>query len=314
LADLRAGKIDAYVTFEKPETVHVNVAQSNLIDKTAAKVMGAISTAHWAEERAAEKKAGLTRAELRVFDVEQIEVAPSESKQGELVPVQNLGGVPMMLLALVGFIWVHIVIGMGPPATIMFAEQREKKTIETTLLEPVSRTSLVGAKFLAVWIIGMITGLMYTIGIALTIGTIAMALASHMGTKFGHSHFPHLFFANGVAPQSWVLLVAAVIVNTALSAILFIVFAARANTFKQAQALVTIPMMVLIMLPLISFLPGMELNSLTALIPTMNLFLVLKRGEPNVALTAIALAWDALLIVASVYFTRYLISIEQGAA
>jgi sodium transport system permease protein len=320
MADLRAGKIDTYVTFEPGSKVYVNVAQSKIVDQTAAKVSGAIWRAHYQQQQAIEKQAGLTSEKLRVFTIKNVEIAPSSSLHGEFVPVTKLGGLPLPLVILCAFVWIHVVLGMGPPATIVFAELREKKTIETLMIEPVSRMAMVCGKFLTVWIIGIAAGIMYSLGIALTAGTLVAGTVMKFSEKVGGAHqnlpqfFGRLFEVKNVAPESWLLLVLAIVLNTALCAMIYIVFGARANTFKQAQALITIPMMVLILLPLGAFLPGVELNGATMLSPAMNLFLVLKRGQPNVLLTAGALIWNLGLIAVSLYFTKYLISIEQSSA
>lgn len=320
-ADLRAGKIDAYITFALPSHVYINVAQSKLIDQTATKVMTAIYRSQAKAGRDIRKRSGLTSDKLRVFDVKSVEVAPSASKQGELVPVSTLGGLPLPIVAACAFVWIHIVLGMGPPATIVFAEQREKKTIETLLVEPVSRMALVCGKALTVWTIGIVTGIIYSIGIALTAATVLAAAALRIGDKLGHGHggnlpfvLTRIFDVRGVAWESWALLVVTIVLNTALCALIYVVFGARAATFKQAQALITIPMMLLIFLPLIAFVPGVELNLGTMFSPAMNLFLVLKRGQPDVWLTAGALGWNLLLTVVCVYLTRHLISIEQTSA
>jgi sodium transport system permease protein len=210
MAALRAGEIDAYVTFEPPKTVAVNVLQSNLIDKTASKVMGAIYSEHYERERNAIKKAGLTHHDLEVFDVSIVDIAPSASK-GEIVPVRDLGGVPLPLLILFAFVWLHIAVGMGPPATVMFAEQREKRTIETTFLEPVARNALVGAKFFTTWLIGMFAGAMYAIGIALTVGTLIAVVSVRTAEKMGYRQGNLLALLSalklqGVAAESWMLL------------------------------------------------------------------------------------------------------------
>lgn len=319
IGDLRAGKIDAYITFDPPSKVYVNVAQSKLIDQTATKVMTAIYSSQSRTERDLRKSVGLTREKLRVFDVKSIEVAPAASKRGELVPVSALGGLPLLIVAACAFVWIHIVLGMGPPATIVFAEQREKKTIETLLVEPVSRLALVCGKSLTVWTVGIVTGIIYSIGIVLTAGTLLAAATLRIGHKLGHSDNLPLFLARvfdlrGVAWESWALLVVTIVLNTALCAVIYVVFGARAATFKQAQALITIPMMLLIFLPLIAFVPGVELNPGTMLSPAMNLFLVLKRGQPDAWLTAGALGWNLLLTITCVYWTRHLISIEQTSA
>jgi len=320
MAELRAGKVNAYVSFEGPKNVFVNVAQANPFEGTAIKVVSAIQSEKWDRREALEKQSGLSTSQLEVFDVQRLEIAPSQSKGGYM-PVEKLGGLPLALMFLLCFVWVHVVIGMGPPATVMFAEQREKRTIETMLMEPVSRLAMVGAKFCTVWLIGMIAGVMYACGIGLTAGTLgAMALVKAHDYVPGAKHstvlsvLPHVFDFSRVAAETWILLVVATLLNTGLCAVFYLLFASRAATFKQAQALITLPMLTLIILPMTAPIPGLELSWSTVFIPTLNLFLALKRGEPDLLLTIIAIVWNAALLMTALVLTRRMAFTEKLAA
>jgi ABC-type Na+ efflux pump permease subunit len=299
VADLRAGKLDAYVEFPDAEHVYVDIAKSSFVDKTSLKLVAEMQYAFNKERRKRNKQS----ANSDIFNVRTIEVAPSESR-GTFVPISKLGGLPLSVIILSALLWIHVAIGMGPPATVMFAEHREKKTVETMFIEPVSRAALVFAKFCTVWLLGILAALTYAVGFVLTATAILTSLVQKMNTSNALAAFLSVINFRGVSWESWLLLVIAFVLNTALCAIIFLAFAARASTFKQAQALITIPMIFVITLPLLAFLPGFELSWLTAACPALNMFLVLKRGEPNLILTLASIAWDVVVFAMFFVITR----------
>lgn len=295
VADLRSGKLDAYIEFPDAQHVFVDIAKSSFIDKTSIKLDSELSYAFRNERRKRNKQV----SNNQIFAVNTIEVAPSESR-GQFVPISKLGGLPISVIVLCTLLWLHVAIGMGPPATVMFAEHREKKTVETMFIEPVSRSALVFAKFATVWLLGILAALTYAVGFLLTAAAILTSLLQKAAASNVFGSLAHFISFRNVSWESWFLLVIAFVLNTALCAIIFLAFASRSSSFKQAQALITIPMIFVITLPLLAFLPGFELTWLTAACPALNMFLVLKRGEPNLVLTMTSIIWN--IVVLSLFF------------
>lgn len=310
--DLKNERLDAVIVFDekRKNRAYIRLPRANLVDKTALMAMASIlSTQQGFVDKAAEK-AGIPKSQLEVFKTKTVDVAPSASRN-EIVAVQDLGGLPMPLLAFIALIWVHIALCAAPPAAVMFAEEREKKTLETTLLLPASRSSIVLGKFIATWLIALGSGGMYLLGFAITF----LALMFSVKVRSGRSLSPmDLLPPSTVSAQTWAMFVITILISAAVVAAIYLFATARANTFKEAQAVITIPVLVFSVIPMVAFIPGLELNALTALVPVLNMFLILKRGEPQVLFSLIAIVSMLALIIGSLYLSARSLQVRAALA
>lgn len=299
--DLRANRIDALIQFDPidKKRVTIKLPNANIVDKTGLVIYTNITAEQQRLRDEAAKKAGVSKADLEVFTGRYIDVAPSSSRR-EIVPVDKLGGLPIGWLAFVALIWIHVALCAAPPATIMFAEEREKKTLETTLLLPASRFTVVLGKFAATYAIALGSGLVYLVGIGVTF--FALMLAAQLKSK--HSVALAEFFpTQGISGDTWVIFAITILLSAAVCSACYLLATSRCNTFKEAQAIITLPILFFCFIPFMVFLPGLELNIFTSLVPVLNLFLTLKRGEPEMILTCLAIASMLAIIVASLHLS-----------
>lgn len=167
-----------------------------------------------------------------------------------------------MLFSLI--IVMSVMLGGFPSAVDLFAGEKERKTMESLLITPVSRMKLIAAKWLTVATIGTLSGVFAIAAFVLIAKTAAPKLGE--GLMFG---------------EQTILLLTSAIVGILLFALLFavvqMIISMMSNTFKEAQNYLS-PVMFLALVPyflLIGLAPN-ELQIYHFLIPFMNTFALLK--------------------------------------
>lgn len=309
-SDLKSHRVDAVVIFdqEKKHRVFIKLPGANLIDKTSLLAMASILSEQEKRIDQAAKDAGITKSDRQIFTTKTIDVAPSTSQQ-KVVPLEELRGIPVAILACVLLVWVHVALCAGPPAAVMFAEEREKKTLETTLLLPPTRMVVVLGKFLATKLIALGSGSMYLVGFGITF--LALEFSVHARTGKGSimaSMMPQVV----VSPESWVMLAVTILLSSAVCAAVYLASTVKASTFKEAQAYITVPVLFFSFIPFMVLVPGIELDIWTALVPVLNLFLTLKRGEPHLLYTSIAVISMLGIIIGCLYFCAHSLNVKAS--
>jgi sodium transport system permease protein len=208
---------------------------------------------------------------------------------------------PMLLVMMV-------VAGAFYPAIDLTAGEKERGTLETLLAAPVSRHDVLGGKYLAVVTVSLLTGTINLASAALTFAAVFRPAAG--------SALPEVPWAS-VAVASIVTVPAALFFSAVMLAV-----AALARGFKDAQNLLT-PVYLAILVPaMMSQLPGTELGTFTALIPGVNVTLLVKalvRGDAQAAHVALAVlsmtayALMALHFAARVFEGERLLFAEERA-
>jgi sodium transport system permease protein len=214
--------------------------------------------------------AGLIENQLKQERMEKLEMSPeilaplsiklvNLSSEKEMIG-KYAGGFLPYLFIIFGF------IGCLYPAIDLFTGEKERKTLETLLTAPVPRWKLLAGKMMVVVFSGML---------AATSALIGLYVAIH-----------HLNFISDPS----ILEVIDSILNVTFIGLLFLLMlpltiffagimipiTVNANSFKEAQSILT-PINFLIILPaMIGFIPGIELTASTALIPVVNVVLASK--------------------------------------
>ena len=173
------------------------------------------------------------------------------------------------------------------------AGERERSTWETLLTVAAPRSSIVAAKYLAVVTFGFLAGVLNLAAMAVTMKPVTAPLRARSGTS--------LDFSVPVAAVPVVL--AGALVLAAFLAAAMILLAAFAKSFKEGQALLT-PFTLLATLP-VGFLavPGIELTAPLALVPIVNVSLVVREAItgvtrwPEIALAAGSSALEIALLL-----------------
>jgi sodium transport system permease protein len=217
---------------------------------------------------------------IKPVDVQKVDTAAKRENIGE-----KFG-------AVIAYILIPLcLLGASYPAIDMGAGEKERGTLETLLICPISRVSIVLGKFLTV----LTTGL---VGALITVGSFGI-WGAIIGSLGGMAVVQEAMSA--IAITELVLIFSLLLPISAVFAALLLAISIYARTFKEAQNYIS-PLSILIFLPLIAaMMPGVELNSKTALVPIMNVALAIKeliKGTADYAM--LALIFGSTLVLATV--------------
>ena len=204
---------------------------------------------------------GVNQEFAEPLKVEKEDVAPQKKKTGTM-----LGTIlPMIMIIAIG-------LGAFYPAVDLTAGEKERGTFETLLSTPTSKAEIVCGKFLTVFCLSMITGI-------LNLGSMMLSMAyqfSQMASKLGERAERFDVDLMHVSPANIVLTLLLLVPLAFFICSVMMSIALLARDFKDAQNLVT-PFFIIVMLPgMITTLPGMELTRTTMLFPIANVALLLK--------------------------------------
>ncbi|HOX44045.1 MAG TPA: ABC transporter permease subunit [Myxococcota bacterium] len=177
---------------------------------------------------------------------------------------------PGLLIKIMGqllpyMILIFAFLGALYPAIDLGAGEKERGTLETLLVAPVSRLSLVLGKFLVVLLAALVSAVLATVslGLSLQIGFLA-ELSLLSGGTFSFS------FLEGAMALAMILPVSCIFSALLLALSIF------AKSFKEGQSYAGPLQLVVIMPAFVSFLPGVELDWFMASMPVVNVSLALK--------------------------------------
>jgi sodium transport system permease protein len=188
------------------------------------------------------------------FTVETANVAPPERVTGSI-----LG------LLLPYFIIILCLTGAMYPAMDLTAGEKERGTMETILVSPVSRADIVAGKFLLVLLTSVTTT-------ALSIASFALTVLAGANVV-GRLNLDIVLAVSGksIAAVFLMILPLAILFSAALMAI-----AIYARSYREAQSYLG-PLYIVVILPAVfSMLPGIELSPRLALVPILNVSLVAR--------------------------------------
>jgi sodium transport system permease protein len=261
---LRAGALDVFL--ELPGDFRERLRNDGTVelrlthDETRERSVVARDRVHRAlTELGAElRDARLAARDLPPSLVEPLRAVERSVASSKEVSAHLLSGVLPLLVILM------VLLGAFYPAIDLTAGEKERGTLETLLVTPVERTSIIAGKYLVVATIAAATGL-------LNLGSIGLTILLGFG--------PVLRAAGLTSSIPWssvALSVAAIIPTALFFAAVMTAVAAVARSFKEAQNLLT-PVYMGCMLPaMLAQVPGLQLTSLTAVIPVVNVSLLTR--------------------------------------
>ena len=226
----------------------------------------------------------------RPLNLEAVNVAPPKKVGGHFLGMI----VPMLIVMLV-------VLGAFYPAIELTAGEKERGTMQTLLTAPIGSLEIVGAKFLAVFFVALLTGAANVLSIGLLVGmSLVLPAEAAAAVDFGMT-------LSTVLLTGYVTL----LIGLFFSALMMTV-AVLARNFKEAQAYMTPVYMVGVLPVMFAQLPGMELSGALMLVPGLNHALLLREileGEVVLdhlfAVTGSSLLFTILcLVVAARIFER----------
>ena len=175
------------------------------------------------------------------------------------------------------------------------AGEKERGTLETLLICPISRVSIVLGKFFTVLTTGLV-GALITVG---SFGIWGAVIGSFAGMAVVQEAM------SAIAITELVLIFSLLLPISAVFAALLLAISIYARTFKEAQNYIS-PLSIMIFLPLVAaMMPGVELNTKTALVPIMNVALAIKeliKGTADYMMLALIFGSTLLLAAAAIGF------------
>lgn len=186
---------------------------------------------------------------------QQVDVADARENIGE-----KLGGlIPYLLIPL-------CLVGATYPAIDLGAGEKERNTLETLLLTPMPRYSVVLGKFLTI--------------VTTAIASALITVSSFLFWSVSFVSLAELPFLDDITQSisfiDLLLILALLLPLAAVFASILLVISIYARSFKEAQNYMG-PLSFLVMLPVISAtLPNMKLTWTTAAIPITNIALAIK--------------------------------------
>ncbi|GAA0306743.1 sodium transport system permease protein [Gracilibacillus halotolerans] len=195
---------------------------------------------------------GIADSMVEPFHLQYEEIAEDEGAAKMLAFL-----IPMILILAIG-------IGASPAASDMFAGEKERKTMESLLMTPVNRTTMLVSKGLTITSIGLFIGLLTLIVVTVEIYFFteqlraALEAINGIGTVIGIS-------------------VGIVIIYSVFTASILMITSIIAKTVKEAQSYVT-PILLLGMFPamFMTMIGVNELNMFHFSIPILNMFSIIK--------------------------------------
>ena len=156
-------------------------------------------------------------------------------------------------------------LGCMYPALDLITGEKEKGTLETLLTVPASRLKILIGKITAISLVGLAAAFMTIIGM---IG--ALKFLPDIPQDF-LSSIADIISIKFIIMLFAMLLPLSVFFSGLLSALVI-----RAQSFKEAQSIVTPITFVIMIPPMLALLPGVELNWQTVWIPLLNIALATK--------------------------------------
>ncbi|MES2162159.1 MAG: ABC transporter permease [Pseudomonadota bacterium] len=272
--------------------LHYNSAVT--VDLTRKRVMSVIGGQNRLLREQALSALNLNKEQLRyALDPITLEDHSTADKREQMGAVVG-GMLPYILLMVCLMAAMYPAIDTG-------AGEKERGTLETLLLAPVSRTALVMAKFLMLFTVGLTSAL-------LMIGSLGMLL-TFFGPMIG-GDLVQMVRAIGLLDLAMVALM--LVPTAAIFAAILLSISVYAKSYKEAAGLIS-PLIIVTVLPtLVALLPGVELNWKWAMVPMTNVSLAMKelvKGTMDysmfwVILLSTTLTAGALLALCRWWFNR----------
>jgi len=177
--------------------------------------------------------------------------------QKDLGPLIASRLLPVILL-------VMLFVGALYPAVDLTAGEKERGTFETLLVAPVRPLQVMAAKYLTVSLTAVVSTLVNLAAMSATFGA-GLSLGDEKASVTVHLTLGQVL-----------VMVACLVPAAFLVAGVSLTVASVARTFKEGQTLMTPVMLAGLAPALLSQMPGVELTTLTALVPLLNVALLVK--------------------------------------
>ncbi len=252
LEHLRAGRLDVVVALAGDETPELTFFANAGSERSQQARRILIERVQWYNASVMQQQLQQVRGQM-VLPAVRIEV---ETIVGEAETQLLATMIPLILVLMT-------ITGAVYPAIDLTAGERERGTIEAVMASPVSRSSILVAKYCAVVTVAMLTAI---------VNLAAMFITLRLGGLL-----PLLLGPDALFPWFQILQILGLLVlfSGFFSAIL-LALTSFARSFKEAQAYL-IPLMLLSLGPgILSLLPGISLAGPLAVTPLINIVLLTR--------------------------------------
>jgi len=264
-ADLRDRKLDAIL--EVPDDFESRVARVDSVDVTVLIDLSrdrGESMRDRIEDFLRAWRGELVADRLYAENLSPVFVTPFTFHIDNTAGERKMGG--SLIGRILPFLLVVMMIsGAFYPAIDVTAGERERGTLETLLVVPARRLDIVIGKFLTVFVACIVTTLANLLSIAFTF--YFLVGGANLGGEFTN-------FADLLNARALVLIFVIMIPLAIFMSSLSMLVASFARSFKEAQNYLS-PLMIVCMAPAyLSFLPGVEVDTLWSLVPIANIVLL----------------------------------------
>ena len=285
---LEEGSIDAYLSYKNDKYfLYYNSSVTN-----------SANTANIVKEALADVKQELVEENIEAegLDAEEILNPIELEAKDTATSEQSLGFflgtiIPFMLI-------MSLVSGIFSPAMDATTGEKERGTLETLLMMPVTGTQIIIAKFFSVALVGIITTLLSVLSMA-GLGAYLLSMTEDVvGVSFGS------ISVGTFVPAILIALPALVVLSLFITAVCMCV-TCFAKTNKEASTYLS-PIMIVVMLTgYLGFIPNIELDTTMSMIPVANVCLLIK----NLLLFKSSAQTIMLVIISTAAYTGLIILI-----
>lgn len=189
------------------------------------------------------------------------------------------GSIGMMLI-------VTIMLGAFYPAIDATTGEKERGTLETLLTLPVTNFQMIMSKYVAVSLFACVTAILSLLSLGASVIFLISSLSAEVSEEFVAIDMATMI---GWLPILLLVMITAALLITAFS-MCFCVFA---KSFKEANNYITPVMLVVMFASMVGMVPSIQLDFKTALIPIVNVSLLMKQvmaQQLDLALAGITIA------------------------
>lgn len=198
---------------------------------------------------------------------------------------KEAGGFIPYIFVIFGF------IGCMYPAIDLFTNEKERGTLETILVAPVSRLEILFGKMIVVSLIGFMSAIVSIIGLAIGLKQATSTLPGDVISAI----------TSFIDPANVIMMLVMLLPLIVFFSGLLTLITTYAKTYKEAQSMVS-PLTIVVIVPaVIGLMPGIDYNYMTAIIPITNISLASKEivaGTISIPLYTLTLV--SLLVYASI--------------
>ena len=286
--------VDAYVTIAPGATkdsasyeVSFNSSESRS-SSASGLVMDAVNAMGSEVTNRLIKDAGLDpEAVLKPYKIEEKDTATSEQSMGFFLGTI----IPFMLI-------MSLLIGVFTPAIDAMSGEKERGTLETLLMLPVTNGQIIIAKFLAVSLVGLITAVLSIVSMA-GLGVYMLNIIESSGTMNTGGISAATFL-----PVILLSIPVLIVLSLFLTAVSMCV-SCFAKSYKEANTYMSPVMIVVILTGYIGFIPNIEFDRTMAMIPIANVCLLVK----NLLLFKVNIDLVLIVILSTAVYTGIVILI-----